>query len=418
MCKHLGELLGADQPLFSIGIEQLERASSHPSEDVRLTAEIIGKVHQKTRELGLDPHDTTGRELYHALKDLVGKHDRFIAERLGAEDPTDVNDVLPRLKALIEQIDVPKQAWVIKHSVAKRLLKSAPPKQMMKQLHYRSVDSMLKREPIGEILGALRFTESSEWQKAFLRKYHKLTPQDFEIRDIEFFLLDVAKWGDMSEKFVRQNHHNITHLKEMGVILILPLPVSHMRAISITVLPLLLHYINEIRMYSAYFKMQQVLPTFGKIITETLATDPGNHAIMAAQSIHWRVIHRHFGKARGNHPEIFEPHVQPEDLYWRKAEDVLYRLEPALHFWRDMDFVGTLRHGELISFNLVDVAVNYVNDLAYDSQSVYHFQQSLWNEVFARYMGQPALERQVLKQLDNKIGESDASLLFSFQEAF
>ena len=46
---------------------------------------------------------------------------------------------------------------------------------------------------------------------------------------------------------------------------------------------------------------------------------------MAGSHVHWRVIQRYFGKLENEyHPEIFEPHVQPEDLHWRKAEEALY----------------------------------------------------------------------------------------------
>ena len=60
MSKMLSELLGATEPMFSIALKQLEQSSGNPSVDVRITAEIIGKIQIKTQELGLDPKDTTG----------------------------------------------------------------------------------------------------------------------------------------------------------------------------------------------------------------------------------------------------------------------------------------------------------------------------------------------------------------------
>jgi hypothetical protein len=129
---------------------------------------------------------------------------------------------------------------------------------------------------------------------------------------------------------------------------------------------------------------------------------------MAGQKVHWRVIQRYFGKMENeNHPEIFEPHVQPEDLHWRKAEEILYQMEPALHFWHDMDYVASLRDGRPISFSLMDMAISYVNDLPYGDRAIYHFRESLWNEIFMRYMGHETLETQVLKQLDNEMIEPE-----------
>lgn len=408
MTRVLSELLAAEEPLFGMAIKQLEQASGDNSVDVRLTAEIIGKVHMKMRALGLDPKDTTGRELYHALFNLVRQHDIFLAKRIGVVDPEDVQQVLIRARDTIEALDVPKRAWVLKHSVAKRLVKAMPPKRVMKQLGYRSIDSMIKREPVSEIYGAMRFLESQAWLDKFISTYAALRPTDFEVRDIEIVHINPTKWNGSAADFVRNKRHNITHLKELGVVFMLPMPIQRMPGITITVLPLLLHYINEIRLYSSFFKTQQVRSDFSKILVETLTSDPGKHAAIGSQHIHWRVIHRHFStKMPVDHPDIFQPHVEPEDLAWRKAEEVLYRLEPALHFWHDVDYVAVEFDGRPISFSLMDVAVSYVNNLAYGNQAVHHFRDSLWNEIYIRYLGEQTLEKQVLKQLNNEMIEPE-----------
>lgn len=418
MSRILSELLGAFEPMFGHALKQLEKGTGNQSVDVHLTAEIIAKANKKTRELGLDPKDTTGQELYQALLGLVKKHDEFLAARVGGKDPMDVQDLLPRIKKFVENIDMPKKVWVLKPSVAKRLIKSMPPKNVMKHLGYKSVDSMVKREHIGEIFGSLRFAEDPAWLNGFLDKYKKLTPADFESRDLEIILMDAEKWGVLTHQFVSKKRHNLTHLKEMGVILMLPMPVSQMRGVTITAMPLLLHYINEIRLYSAYFKMQQVKPNFGEILVSTLIADPGKHAVIAGQHIHWRVIQRYFGKLEHeSHPEVFEPHVQPEDLHWRKAEETLYRIEPALHFWHDMDYAAILDEKKPITFNLMDVAISYVNGLHYEQRVYYHFREALWNEIFMRYMGQKTLENQILKQLDNEMIMPEA-LLPNSKEVF
>ncbi len=407
MSRLLSELLAAEEPLFGMAIKQLEQASGNASVDVRLTAEIVGKVHIKMRSLGLDPRDTTGAELYRALYNLIRQHDVFLAKRIGGEDPEDVQKMLFRIRETVEALDVPKKAWLLKHSVAKRLIKATPPKKVMKQLGYRSIDSMIKREPVGEIYGAMRFVESQEWLDKFVGKYKTLKPTDFENRNIEIITFTPEKWGNSAAKFVRNKKHNITHLKELGVIMMLPMPLKRMPGITITALPLLLHYINEIRLYSSFFKSQQVRSNFSEILVDTLVADPGKHAAVAGQHIHWRVIHRHFGSAERDHPDIFEPHVEPDDLLWRKTEETLYRLEPALHFWYDIEYVGVVFGDRPVSFNLMDMAVSYVNDLAYGEQSIHHLRESIWNEIYLRYVGEKAVENQILKQLNTETLEPD-----------
>ncbi len=403
MSRLLSDLLGANEPMFSINLTQLERASGMSSTDVRLVADILAKSYEKTRYLGLDPKDTTGSELYHAQLSLIKLHDKFLVSVIGGNDVDDVEDLLPRIKHIAERINVPKSVWVIKHSIAKRLLKDHPPKQVMKLLGYRSIDSMLKREPVGELYGAFRFIESSAWQKEHVEQYKKLIPSNFEQRPIEFFLLDSKKWSKMSDQKVRSSHHNLLHSKEVGSILILPMPIKKLSGITITLLPLILHYVNEIRIYSSYFKHQQVKNDFGSILVQTILNDPENHANMAGQNIHWRVIQRHFASYNNLiHPSVFEPHVQVEDISWRKAEDVLFRLEPALHYWYNLDYVGVIKEGKAVSFNMMDVAINYLNNLPYGRHTAHHMKRSLINELYSRYLDHGPLQSQVLSQLDNE----------------
>ena len=123
MSRLLSELLGAKEPLFSLSLRQLEQAAGRPGVDIRLTAEIIGQVRQKTAELGLDPDDTTPEELYHALLTKIEEQDRQLVKQIGGSDPENVAQLMPLMKKAWEGIDTPKTCWVIKRSVAKKMLK-------------------------------------------------------------------------------------------------------------------------------------------------------------------------------------------------------------------------------------------------------------------------------------------------------
>src|SRR5258708_3475023 len=112
MSNFLAELLGATEPLFSLSVKQLEEASVRPGADVRLLAEIVGKVRLKTKELGLDPDDTTGEELYHALINRIKKDDKHLVEQIGGKDPNDALALMPLMKKAWEKVKTPKDAWV------------------------------------------------------------------------------------------------------------------------------------------------------------------------------------------------------------------------------------------------------------------------------------------------------------------
>lgn len=182
--------------------------------------------------------------------------------------------------------------------------------------------------------------------------------------------------------------------------------IKQMPGVTLKVLPLLLHYIYEVSLYSTFFKLISIKKNFGELLVDTLVADPGHVSVLGGKHrIHWRVVQRYFGKLTHEyHKEIFEPHVQPEDLHWRKAEDILYEIDPQLEFWKDMDYVGLIDEaGETVTFNLMDVALSYSNDIKFEGRYLYHFRESLWNEIFIRYMGKEALEREILEKLDNEL---------------
>lgn len=405
----LSQLLAAKEPLFSRAIAELENKSGNPSVDVRLVANIKSTVHRKVRELALDPEDTTGKELYHALQALVRLHDQYLATAIGTSPDDNLEQQFQCIKKTIDNLPLPNKAWVIKQSVAKKLLKVHPPKKVMKQLGYKSIDSMLKRENVAEMIAAARFLETKTWMSKLIKSYSKLRPSDFEIRTIQLLVIDENRYKGSELDYIYQQKHNITHLKEHGVVLILPLPVKHMRGATITVMPLVLHYVNEIRSYSSFFKMQQVRPDFGSVLVDTILNDPHKAGKIGEQQIHWRIIQRHFGEQDPKaHPELFEPHVQPEDLHWRKAESILYWLEPALKFWEDLDYIAAQQSdGSIVSLSLMDNAVSYCNGLEYGQQSTGYFRSSLWNKIYAEYIGQDNFESQIIGQLNQDILATD-----------
>jgi len=73
MAKFLQRLLNMNEPFFSLGIRRLEQATGGKGIDTRLIADITHKSHDIIRKLGLDPADTTGKELYQVLISSVRK---------------------------------------------------------------------------------------------------------------------------------------------------------------------------------------------------------------------------------------------------------------------------------------------------------------------------------------------------------
>lgn len=403
MAKFLRDLLDAEEPIFSLAVRQLEQASGQPGADARLIGDITEKAHASMRAMGLDPANTTGKELYRALDARVATDNERVAKIIGAQNSDDVRHLIPYMVKAAESVKFNRTVFVLKREKAKEFLRAMPPKKLLETLGYDDVEALFAGEDFDELYTALRFSEGPEWLNEYNEMFKTVTADDYEERDIRIVAMDHDKYVDLAEHFVEKKLHNITHTKELGIIVVVPMKVEKMRGLVLKSLPLLFHYMNEVKLYSTFFKLKSHGKNFGETVVNTLIADPGNASQMAGQYVHWRVIQRYFGKLKNeSHLEAFEPHVHPEDLHWRRAEDLLYQIDPELEFWKDRDYVGLNFGEELpVAFNLFDVSFAYSNSESYEGRYVYHFRESLWNEIFARYMGMGNLEQQILEQLDN-----------------
>jgi hypothetical protein len=403
MTRVLSELLGAREPGFRLGLKQLEDAAGQPSADIRLTTEIAHATKDKLREFGLDPNDTTGPELYNALQARLVADTATMHEVLGTGGRPE--ELMPQVQRLLQSLDIPKKTFALKSSVAKRLLKNHPPKRAMKALGYRSIDSMLKHEAIAQLYAAAWISESAPWHKALLTSYKKLAPVDFEMRDIAIISPTAKRWEKLSESYVTEVKHNILTFKELGAIVLLPLPAKVAENAALAVTLLALHAVNDIRTTSSYLKLHQVRPDFGTVLEQVARSEPFTEANLAGQRLPWRLIQRFLAHEKTYVQELFEPHVQSEDLRWESAENIVAKLHSRFEFWQNGAHLGLLDGGQPISFNLTDAALNFCNKLPYEQRVVHYLRDHVWHELMMRYLHQDNLERSVREQLSGELVE-------------
>jgi hypothetical protein len=191
----LAKLLNEPEQVIKKAIRILEGKNGYPSHDVRHLADNIQRVRSKISELNLDPDDTTSEELYHALLVKFQKDNRVFAAQYGAF----ANDYDKKIDLVVEliadKIKLP-EVWTLKSHTAKQLVKNQPPKKIMKILGYRSVESLIKRQNIAELLLMSEYIESSAWCRAYQKKINSLDSSQFERQPIKLVSLSLAKWGE------------------------------------------------------------------------------------------------------------------------------------------------------------------------------------------------------------------------------
>lgn len=395
--------MGAAEPQFRTQLLRLEQAAGLPGADIRLMMEVVNGTRAKIQELGLDPHDTTGEELYNALKARLLKDEIQVRANLNIRADNSSEAVFEAVRKHLERLKLPTQTFVVKQSVMRALLKKLQPKATMKKLGYRSMDSMIKHEPVPQLLAAASLIESKEWQKKRLETYKKLKSRDFEVKKTSFCAPTNKRWPEIASEYVSKTKHNILTLPELGAVIFLP--IEHdLPGLAITSILLAVDSVNSMRSLGSYLKLQQVRPDFGAVFAESMQNEPMTAAELAGQPLPWKAVQWFYGRGHSPfYPDAFEPHVQPEDLSWHHAEDVLAGLHPALEFWQGNQLLALVDGSHTVSLNMLDVALSVCNRLDYSQRLAHHMRENLGRELMARYLHHDNLHALLLGQLDAQL---------------
>jgi hypothetical protein len=403
MTRFLSESLQAPEPLFRLGLRRLEAAHGNPSHDIRLTAELKQQSRQKIYELGLDPNDTTDRELYLALQSRMKADDAALVKTLRTRAATYISaegEVTSGMVHALQELPIAKHCYALKASRFKTIIKQQPPKKAMKLLGYRSLASFLKHESPASILTVAAAVEDSRWHQSLVKAYKGLKSGDFETRPVSFSAADCSKWHELALEMVAKRKHTTLCFKEIGAIVFLPFP-AHAPEGSVTAsLGMALMHLNEVRSASSFLKLSQVRANFGETVQKVTLHEASLQASFLDRAVPWHLVQRYYTKLEEHfNEELFEPHLQLHDLSWQSVEQALSHIEPKLAYWRDSSHLGVMTGKQPVSFNIIDVALNYCNNLAFESRLVHHFQHSLWNELLLKYLRADTIEQTVLQEL-------------------
>jgi hypothetical protein len=380
-------------------LRELEHASGRQSHDIRLTNEIHRLLQEKLAELQLDPHDTTGKELYAVLGERL-KRDEELVSRAIQTQKAGTDDPIAQVAATLRHLPIPKRSFALKTTVAKRMLKTLAPKKTMKTLGYRSLDSMLKHEPTASLYAAAWLLETEAWRKRLVSGYTKLEAKDFEVRDISFEHPTTARWQALSDTVVAQQRHHVLAFKELGAVVLLPLPSERPPLATLTSLVFGLHGLNEVHASGIYLQLHQVKGQFGRQVQAVVTESPIIASSLLDKAVPWSLAQRYFARyGQLLKTEIFEPHVQLGDIMWHPVESVLASIEPALAFWQNTAHLGLLHDGQPVSCNLTDSLLSHCNKLPYQKRLSHNMQESLWNELQLRYLNYDKLEQSIADSL-------------------
>ena len=361
---------------------------------------LVSKV---LAELSLS-RNSSAEEVYVALANHLTDLDRNLYELLDKPDLSKMSLNCGKLCETAFKLFSPPKGMFIKKEKVTELLDKHKPDNLLGHFGYSSVKELLDKEGFASVVSALRFTQSKEWMHKFFDvAYNELRPDDFEEREVELKVLE-TKWLEVAEKFLEKKYHNISHLKEYGVIFIIPLPIDTPGE-TIRMFTLIMHYLHEVPFYSDLTRKYMNDPDFIDKFKSLLRGDVSDKRIGKEKPV-WRVVQTYLAKDNEQDFRLFEPHVNPEAEHWLKVSEDMERLarmlpshgKVGLGFWTGLDCAGDFfkdQNGQeqLVSFDLTDLIMSLVKKghIKY----LYHQQEALWNKIFSEYQGRERMNELV-----------------------
>ena len=400
--EKIAKILRTDKDSIRIIEEKLGVLTGKKNIMDKIIEENEAQIRKRLDFLGLG-RQITAKEIYDALISKIEADDIQLFKALGSPRVS-VSKDWQRVLEIARDVAGRPKGFFIKKEKAIELLKNQPPLKVLAALGYKSVDEMTRKENIFEIFSALRFVEGGDWlNKTFFKQYENFSPNDFEEREIEVLALS-ERWVNIAQEFIKHKYHNISHLKELGLIYVIPLSLE-ISGETLRNFGLILHYFNEVPFYSDLIKkFSSDEKLFANNLISLLRGDVIDGRLPESDKSQWLIIQRYLGKDDENDWRLFEPHINPEALHWEKAERMLVKAGGSLDhfsadmsFWQDLNWVGDYFKSEtgvdvLVSFNLVDTAMSLVKEKEL-IKYLYHHQEALWNKIFSEYFGEERMEK-------------------------
>lgn len=341
----------------------------------------------------LDSNQKNAEHVRMVLREIALLHEKFFIDFLEIIEGKNRFEKAVNIARKIVKVD---KGVFLKRDLAEKFLLQRESPNLLKYLNCKNMKEVLTRYDVFEIWSALRFVESNEWMhQTFEEIYKNVTVDDFEEREIQIKVLG-EEWYDIAQKFVAKKHHNVSHLKEFGVIFLNQIseniPGKFLRDFA-----LILHYTHEVDFYSKMFLRYLSDNDFTSKFKSLLRGD-----VLEIKDISdifkskWLIVQRYLWKENPKDPRLFVQRVNPESLHWSRGEKDLGLISGVgkkldLNLWHNLDWVGgVFRDGQdqVVSFDLEDNVMSAVSFAEGKNEYFnYHQREAMWTKIFCEYIG-------------------------------
>ncbi len=395
--EELAKLLGATNEKLESLTEDMAEFTGKKEVPEQLMQKVEAERKEALSELGLS-ESSSRDEVLDVLKEKVTATEKGLTELLGEVDCTTQEGCAPLINKAVSIVK-PQEGFFLKEDKARELLLANPPRNVMDVLGYKSAEEMVGKEDVYELFASLRFVEDRKWlNEVFFTPYEKLTPDDFEKRTIQIKVLEADKWARAAAAFMKKKFHNVSHLKELGIVFTIPASVKD--GATLRLFSLLFHYLHEVPFYAQHFALaaEKNPKEFAKIVVADLRGDVRESIPLVENVVTWMIIQRYLYKEDPADSRLGIPHVSPESMHWKRAADDIASFgkdnpQLGLDFWAGKAHIAGSFGNKLTSFNFEDNVFSAVPGQEVE-QYTYHMREALWNKFFTEWFegGEKVLE--------------------------
>ena len=389
--RALSGIFDAKEPEFSHSIADLERLSGGNSHDIRVLVETLHHFKNLSGQLNLDRHDTTPEELFHSLVVKAREDSEKLAERLGLLESATPEQVALKCAEYLEKRTSWRKFWCVKQSVLKKQLKTNPPKKLMKILGFRSIDSLMKREPAVQTLILSNITEGPSWQNKFIDQAGAMTNSDFDEQKITIMVINSARLASLHK--ARVNLNRVVYSGEESSDIVIAPATRRFEGDVIFYFDTIINHINGIISRSAFYRYKGLQPDLFETL-KNIRYQGFKRSSSVSWPIRWSAV-MHSIQHHGNRKlaQRLDFNIPPHDLFGLATE----REMQQFGIW-EKGLVYSDKTGYIVSTHLSDAIINAVNKNNFEDSYSEFGKNRLYDELFSRYLSHESVLDNIFSQ--------------------
>ncbi len=400
MARIIADILDIQPLVLQRALDTWEVELGLPKHDIRVLGDMRARVRQAVDRLGLSSSDIDSRELYFALQGQALRDDALLAARYGVSNDDSADEMCRKVVAGLQGQLNDQSVWAMKTSSLKAVLKTQPPKHVMKALGLRSIDSMLKRNDPGEILVYAKSLETPEWNEKLHTKLKKVHVSDFDAKVVCPRQLSAERHVKLAK-----TDYPVSRMVSIepltGGLFVMP-PRSRFNTDVLALAAAIVDGVEQLRKTSAYFRALSVRNDFGLQIYNVL-TYGLSRASHKIAGIGWNSMYRGLVGNDAVLADIEQPYLSQHDFSHISMYSLLDQPGDAMS-WGDLDYVLHHADGQMpVSFHVMDVVTNASNRLSYENQVHAYAKQYLADELLSRYMRDSVVAMRVMQRLQGEM---------------